>query len=243
MKGKDGGALHIVDRFNEDVRTMGGYAYTMDKLSTKLANSRMTRAIAENFSLVGKKVLDMGCGDGSYSIELARLGATSVLGVEPAAQAVDIARDKVDQQGLGERVQFMVGDVYSTEPTELFDCVVLRGVLHHLPDPAAAVTRAAKWSNTVLILEPNGLNPVLKIIEKVSRYHQEHGERSFFPWTLAHWCQEAGLCVNNISFINLVPMFSSDVVAQMLQTIGPIVEKIPVLRNVCCGQVVLVASR
>ena len=39
----------------------------------------------------------------------------------------------------------------------------------------------------MFVIEPNGYNPVLKVLEKVSRYHIEHEERSFFPATLHAW--------------------------------------------------------
>lgn len=45
--------------------------------------------------------------------------------------------------------------------------------------PAKAIYAARSWADAMLIIEPNGTNPVLKIIGKASKYHREHGERSF----------------------------------------------------------------
>src|SRR5690348_13767170 len=83
-----------VDRFNRDVAELGGYAYTGDRLSSRLANQRITDAIVEAADVAGKRVIDVGCGDGTYTIELAAAGAESVLGTDAAAAAVERARSR-----------------------------------------------------------------------------------------------------------------------------------------------------
>ena len=80
-----------VRRFDEDVREQGAYAYTGDRLSARLANARISRSIAESFDFRGASVLDLGCGDGAYTVEFPTLGVRQVVGLDPAAVAIDAA--------------------------------------------------------------------------------------------------------------------------------------------------------
>jgi len=235
---------HNVDVFSQDVADGGGYVYTGERLSSVLANTRITEAMAELYPLTGKRLLDLGCGDGTYSLDLLRYGAGFVLGVDPSETAVAVAAKKADKVALADKVRFQAGNIYDLSLDESFDCIVLRGVLHHLPDAAKALKAISPLSNNVLIIEPNGNNPILKIIEKASRYHQEHEEQSFSPRLIRKWCKAAGFEITVKSlFVNLVPMFCPDWMARLLKLVEPVVERLPIIRNICCGQYIILASR
>lgn len=235
-----------VSRFDEDVRRGGSYAYTAERLSSRLANGRISDEVANLYPFASKRVLDLGCGDGTYTQEFVARGASEVVGIDPAAAAVAMASDRAGQAGLATRLRFETGDIYDSDlPRRMgrFDCVVLRGVLHHLSDPERGVRCAAALADTVIILEPNGYNPVVKILESVSRYHIEHEERSFSGRRIRSWVRRAGLRVEAHRHFNLVPFFCPDWAARLCRAAEPIVERIPPLRAVGCGQYVVVASR
>lgn len=235
-----------VHRFNEDVRRTGSYVYAAEKLSSRYANARISASIASSYPFAGKRVLDLGCGDGTYTLELTDLGVKEVLGIDPAEVAIEAANRKANNANLEGRVHFEVGNIYTLKEqlgVRYFDCVVLRGVLHHLPDPARAIGCIASLADTVVILEPNGYNPVLKLLERFSRYHIEHEERSFFPTNIKLWCESSGLYVNSIRYLNLVPMFCPDWLAKLCRGAESLVENIPLLREISCGQCVIVAQK
>lgn len=235
-----------VSRFDDDVKRTGSYVYTAEKISSRLANARISKSIADIYTFKSKRVLDLGCGDGAYSLEFLALGAEEVLGIDPASAATDAATKRALEAGVSDRAHFEVGNIY--DPNLLrgrppFDCVVLRGVLHHLPDPQRAVACAAALADTMIILEPNGFNPILKILERVSRYHIEHEEQSFLSSTLRAWIKAAGFQVKAVQHVNLVPMFCPDWLARACKSIEPFVEKIPVINAVACGQCLIIASK
>ncbi|HVI89220.1 MAG TPA: class I SAM-dependent methyltransferase [Dongiaceae bacterium] len=235
-----------VNRFEDDVRRSGSYAYTAEKLSSQLANGRISEGISSSYSFAGKRVLDLGCGDGTYTLELAKLGADRILGIDPAEAAVKAASMKAERAGYSDRVQFKVGNIYALQEQlgeSHFDCVVLRGVLHHLPDPARAVACIASVADTIVILEPNGYNPVLKLLERFSRYHVEHEEQSFFPSTIKGWATAAGFGVRSARMINLVPMFCPDWMARICRSLQPLAENLPIVRALGCGQCLIVATK
>ncbi len=167
-----------VQFFNEDVATHGGYLYTREQLSCKLANERISQSRNQLYPFQGKSILDIGCGDGTFSIELVQQGASHVVGIDPVPNAIDTAQKKAATATI-RNIYFQVGNIYelpsffSTHKQNLpmrennfFDCVVLRGILHHLPDPEKALQCVAPFTSTILIIEPNGYNPIVKLIEK-----------------------------------------------------------------------------
>lgn len=235
-----------VKKFDEDVRKTGSYAYTAERLSARLANTRFSDCIAKSFDFSDKAVLDLGCGDGTYTLEFAALGVKEVLGVDPASAAIEAANLKSHKQGCDTKIKFEVGNIYSLESYlagNRFDCIILRGVLHHLPDPARAIAGLTTFKGTIVVLEPNGHNPILKLLEKYSRYHIEHEERSFSPALIHSWLSAAGFRVCSSKLFNLVPMFCPDWMARMLRIVGPFVERLPLLRDISCGQILIVARK
>jgi len=224
-----------VDAFNRDAAE-GQYAYTrQERVSSRMSNARMSDAILGATDFAGRTVLDIGCGDGLYTLELARAGAVQVTGIDPAPNAIALATEKAAAAGA-HNVTFRVADVDALKGGPRFDIVVFRGVLHHLRDPASAVHIAGGLCRQMVILEPNGLNPILKVIERVSPYHVEHEEQSYTPRTLKEWIGAAGGHTAKLQIMNLVPMFCPSWAARICKTLEPVVESIPGLRAVACGQ-------
>ena len=100
----------------------------------------------------GMRVLDVGYGPGDVSFVAARLvGPTgSVLGVDAAADVLELARTRAAEQGFSS-VRFeqtTVGDLVLDQPV---DAVIGRLILMHLPDPVAALRQLAS------LVRPGGL--------------------------------------------------------------------------------------
>lgn len=228
--------------FDRDVIRLGGYQYTghMASLSSFLATRRQTRLILDALEEGGGlSICDVGCGDGKLTHELTRQGR-SVLGIDLSVPAV-----KTAQSHFGERsdLRFLAVDVAELiRSGETFDVVVLRGVLHHAEDPEGLVALASSLANTVIILEPNGYNPVLKVIEKVSRYHREHGERSFRKPMIEKWITNAGMRVTKCEVAVIVPYFAPDWFAKTASLLEPFFERVAGIRWLWCGTQVFVAQ-
>lgn len=228
--------------FDADVATRGGYAYTTDpSLSSRLANRRLTDAVLAVASFRGRRVIDVGCGDGTYTLELvSRGGAREAQGVDPAAEAIRVARERAGAAP----VSFAEASADALpHPDDAFDVAHLRGVLHHLERPRDALAEALRVAPEVVVVEPNGYNPGLKMLERVSRYHREHGERSYMPRTLDRWVRELGAHVAASTFAGFVPMFSPDPVARATKRLERLVEAVPGVRGGACAVYVFRAER
>jgi ubiquinone/menaquinone biosynthesis C-methylase UbiE len=100
----------------------------------------------------GQRLLDVGCGPGTITLDLARRVAPGVvLGVDAAAGVVATAEaSRVEQNVDG--VTFAVGDVYALDTDDhSFDVVHAHQVLQHLSDPRAALAEMRR------VLVPGGL--------------------------------------------------------------------------------------
>ena len=101
----------------------------------------------------GMRVLELGSGAGDVAMLAARLVGREgeVVGVERDPQAVASATARVSQAGLS-NVRFIQGDAQTLDGVaDGFDAAVGRLVLMYLPDPAAALRRAAG------LVRPGGL--------------------------------------------------------------------------------------
>jgi ubiquinone/menaquinone biosynthesis C-methylase UbiE len=90
----------------------------------------------DNYS--GKRLLEVGCGTGSDSLQFAR-GGVVFTGVDLTPRSIEIARKRFEvyqQQG-----EFVLSDAENLDfPDESFDVVYSFGVIHHTPDTERAAT-------------------------------------------------------------------------------------------------------
>ena len=105
-----------------------------DKPGRRLRRGNRTKRFFEMLdlsTLKDKRILDIGCGFGQYSVLLAKLGA-NVVGVELSPVAVDRAREMALATGVSERCEFVAGDfTQQTFEQASFDIVLMHEVFHH----------------------------------------------------------------------------------------------------------------
>ena len=101
----------------------------------------------------GHRVLDVGCGSGAVTREIARRTGSHGLavGVDPSSELLAIARDLAQEAGLADRVEFRQGDVLRLPfPDRSFDVVLCVTVLSHVPGGEAAIPELVR------VLRPGG---------------------------------------------------------------------------------------
>ncbi|GAA2029112.1 methyltransferase domain-containing protein [Catenulispora yoronensis] len=88
----------------------------------------------------GQNVLDVGCGPGTITMDLAeRVAPGTVTAVEITADALRLAQDEAAARGTA-NVRFAVADVHALDfPDDTFDVVHAHQVLQHVADPVLAL--------------------------------------------------------------------------------------------------------
>jgi ubiquinone/menaquinone biosynthesis C-methylase UbiE len=105
----------------------------------------------------GKKVLEIGCGIGTDTVNFARHGAT-VTAVDLSPQSLELARRRVEVYGLQDQVHFHSGsaeELASFVPVEPYDLIYSFGVIHHTPHPGRVLQQMrhyAKPGTTVKVM-------------------------------------------------------------------------------------------
>ena len=98
-------------------------------------------------------VLDLGCGTGVVARALAAASGFSgrVIGIEQSPAFVEVARRFADAEGVGDRVEFRVGDVHALDvPDASVDAVIAHTTISHVTDPLGVLREAAR------VLRPGG---------------------------------------------------------------------------------------
>jgi 2-polyprenyl-3-methyl-5-hydroxy-6-metoxy-1,4-benzoquinol methylase len=104
----------------------------------------------------GGTVLDLGCGPGEITCELARRhpGCT-FLGLDHSAQAIRRATANAGRLGL-RNIRFAVGDAESQPAGDRYGLVTMFDAFHHLERPEAFATWLAAHTSRCLLIEPAG---------------------------------------------------------------------------------------
>ncbi|MFZ0665268.1 MAG: methyltransferase domain-containing protein [Acidimicrobiales bacterium] len=152
----------------------------------------------------GMDLLDVGCGPGTITLDLAQLvGPGTVIGLDREA-GVLVGAERARSERNVSNASFTTGDVYALDfPEASFDVVHAHQVLQHLTDPVAAITEMRR------LLRPGGLlavrdgdygsmmwDPQDELLDQwLSLYHQvtkRNGAEADAGRFLSGWVRKAG---------------------------------------------------
>lgn len=133
-------------------------------------------------NLQGKRVLDLGCGNGFASMQALREGAyVTAIDISPAS--IEYLIDNAKQEQLDCNLDACVMDAHHLELEDgTFDVVIGNGILHHLPDLEQAIReikRVLKDSGYAVFVEPLGTNPFINLFRKLTPDCRTTDEKPF----------------------------------------------------------------
>ncbi len=239
-----------INVYNQDVKKLGRYEYTGDdRYSAVTAGKKQSEEILKSIKSQRLKkpfrILDVGSGDGTYTFELyEKLRPKFIVGFDFAKGGVGIARKRVRKKDV-RKIRFINSSIYSVDKKikEKFDVAVIRGVLHHLYYPEKGIKAVCKLSDLIVVAEPNGYSPLMKMMEKISPYHRKHEEKSYWPPVLNSWFEKNGFRVKKQYFFGPVPFFFPEIPARIIKKIEPFVENIPYINRIYCASNLIIYER
>jgi 2-polyprenyl-3-methyl-5-hydroxy-6-metoxy-1,4-benzoquinol methylase len=128
------------------------FANTLDQIFRKDMYERYTFTIEHCEPVKDRKFLDVGCGNGMYSLELARRGAAKVVGIDIAEVMIDLCRTSAREKNLDDRCTFIQTDLLDYKPDATFDVSFGIGLFDYISDPLPVLKRMREVSTDKAIM-------------------------------------------------------------------------------------------
>jgi SAM-dependent methyltransferase len=142
------------------------------------------RVGVENDWFRDRRILDIGCGPGTFTLAVAELAPLEIEGIDIAANRIAFASERARRRGLL-NTHFHHASVYDLPfPENHFDRIISHTVFEHLPDVVGALTAMYR------VLKPGG-EAVITHDSFRSRYgaHVAHFVR--IPWPCGFFSEQA----------------------------------------------------
>ena len=196
----------------------------------KLRFARRVKMLS-NHLRAGMSVLELGCGTGYFTRELARSGA-DVVAVDVSPELLEIAKADCPAENVRYEIQNAWAMSY---PDAHFDSVVGSSVLHHLEIKEALreIYRVLKVDGTIYFTEPNMLNPQIAIQKNIPWVKRNLGdsrdETAFFRWPLRRLLKGTGFRDVQIDPFDFLHPKTPFPLVNGLNAIGRFLENVPVV--------------
>ena len=127
-------------------------------------NTTFRKAVFERYTITfeqagdvaGKKILDVGCGSGVYSVDFARRGAGRVVGVDFSENMLKLAKQEAERHQVTDMCEFIQADFLEIELEEKFDISIAMGVFDYVPDQVAFLRKmVALTTDKVIVAFPS----------------------------------------------------------------------------------------
>jgi SAM-dependent methyltransferase len=179
----------------------------------------------------GMNVLELGCGTGYFTRELARSGA-DIVAIDVSPELLEIARANCSAPN----VRYEIQNAYELSyPDAVFDSIVGSSVLHHLEIEAASreIYRVLKPGGTICFTEPNMLNPQIAIQKNVPWVKRKLGdspdETAFFRWLLRRLLEETGYHDVQIEPFDFLHPKTPVSLLRPVNALGRLLEDVPII--------------
>lgn len=181
------------------------------------------------------RVLELGCGAGSFTLALVRrLPEIELHAVDISPVALEAAKRRAADHP---RVQFHTADILNLPPIGSFDAVVGNGILHHVPVERAllSVTQCLRPGGKALFFEPNLLNPHVAL-EKLFRpigalMGNTPDEQAFSRYQIVRVLAESGFRAVAAEPIEFVHPKTPQVFLSAAVRVSRFFERVPVVKE------------
>jgi 2-polyprenyl-3-methyl-5-hydroxy-6-metoxy-1,4-benzoquinol methylase len=207
-----------------------GEIWNWESPAGKLRWARRVKMLSQHLR-PGMSVLELGCGAGYFTRELAGSGA-DIVAIDVSPELLEIARANCSAPN----VRYQIQNAYELSyPDAGFDSVVGSSVLHHLETEEALreIYRVLKPGGTIWFTEPNMLNPQIAIQKNVPWVKRKLGdspdETAFFRWQLRRLLEITGYREVRIDPFDFLHPQTPVPLVNRLDAVGRFLESVPVI--------------
>jgi ubiquinone/menaquinone biosynthesis C-methylase UbiE len=221
-------------RHGEYIRKHGEELWNWSSPAGQMRWARRCRLFKEFLGNNKKRVLEIGCGTGLFTKELAHTDNT-VVAIDISDALIRRAKERISASN----VHFVVGNAYETEfKSGSFDYIVGSSSLHHLDVNSALkeFSRILKSGGGMMFTEPNMMNPQVALTKNVPFIKRRSGdspdETAFFRWQISKKLQSFGF--DDIS-VEPFDFMHPDIPSSLLAVAGRCainLERIPFIREI-----------
>lgn len=209
-----------------------GEVWNWEGQAGRLRWARRVKMLSDRLR-VGMRVLELGCGTGYFTRELAHTGA-DIAAIDVSPELLEIARADSCATNVCYEVQNACAMSYRDA---VFDSVVGSSVLHHLEikDALREIYRVLKIGGTIYFTEPNMLNPQIAVQKNVPWIKRHLGdspdETAFFRWPLLRLLKRTGFRDVQIHPFDFLHPKTPFPLVNGVNAIGRFLEHVPVVRE------------
>jgi len=150
-------------------------------------NEKKWKTIRPYVNINNKSILDIGCNEGFFSIELSKLRPKIIYAVDINEYRIKKARFVFDVLGLHKKnillKQLDIFDKSFTQVVPRVDTVFALGILHRVPEPYALLEKLTKLGDEIFLEWQANLtpNPSMAFWEGAIKYRDIHNTGYFRP--------------------------------------------------------------
>jgi SAM-dependent methyltransferase len=206
------------------------------------AERRANLLIARGDIAKGLNILEIGCGTGVFTAELA-VTAANITATDISAELLEKAQKRVPN------VSFQIADAEGMPfAADVFDGIVGSSILHHLNLEAALkeIYRVLKPGGRLAFAEPNMLNPQVMLQKNIPALKRRLGdtphETAFFRGRLAHTLRENGFTEVQVEPFDFLHPATPALLIPLVQRAGSFLEGMPLCREIA-GSLIISALK
>lgn len=236
--------LENEERHGRWIARHGEAVWNWSSPAGRLRWARRVAMFGEFLAHNGPRVLEIGCGTGLFTAELARSGR-NITAIDVSPDLLELAAERVCR----ENVRFLREDAHATRfDSGSFDAIVGSSCLHHL-EPVRALAefhRLLRPGGMLLFTEPNMLNPQVALMKNVPWLKRRAGESpdetAFVRFALAAALKRSGFQeISIVPFDFLHPSLPTVCLPIAVPLLG-FVERVPLLRELA-GSLAITARK
>lgn len=172
-------------RLDDGTETFPEVGWTMDQSATVKAVRKMMGVVYPQ-GFRGRSVVDLGCLEGGFATEFARLGMKST-GLDVRQSNIDACRYVQSKVNLPQ-LDFVCDNAWNVTAHGPFDAVFCAGLLYHIDDPEGLLKKMSEACRKVIFIDTHfaperddspaiprhGLGPMTKHLGMAGRWYIEH---------------------------------------------------------------------